>query len=64
MLRQPSYLDDLLILTNSSFKEHLIKLKMILGRLSTAGMILNISKSKFFAEQMEYMACCITRQGI
>jgi hypothetical protein len=39
---------------------------MILARLSTAGMRLNISKSKFFAEQIEYLAQgnWITRQGI
>jgi hypothetical protein len=43
-----TYLDDLLILTNSSssFKDHLLKLEMVLARLSTAGtnripMILN-----------------------
>jgi hypothetical protein len=45
-----TYLDDLLILTNSSFKDHLINLQMVLARLSTAGMRVNISKSKFFAE--------------
>jgi hypothetical protein len=28
-------LDDLLILTNSSFKDHLLKLEMVLARLST-----------------------------
>jgi hypothetical protein len=35
--RQPSYLDDLLILTKSisSFKKHLLKIKMVLARLST-----------------------------
>jgi hypothetical protein len=33
-----TYLDDLLILTNNSFKDHLLKLEMILARLSTAGM--------------------------
>jgi hypothetical protein len=48
-----TYLDDLLILTNSSFKDHLIKLEMVLARLLTAGMRVNISKSKFFAEQIE-----------
>jgi hypothetical protein len=66
MLRQPSYLDDLLILTNrnSSFKEHILKLEMILARLSTGGMRLNISKSKFFVEQIEYLGYWITRQGI
>jgi hypothetical protein len=30
-----TYLDDLLILTNNSFKDHLIKLEMVLARLST-----------------------------
>jgi dihydroorotate dehydrogenase len=32
-----TYLDDLLILSNSSFKDHLLKLEMVLARLSTAG---------------------------
>jgi hypothetical protein len=36
------YLDDLLILTNSSFKDHLLKLEMVLARLSTAGMRVNV----------------------
>ena len=49
-----TYLDDLLILTNKGFKDHLTKLEMALARLSTAGMRVNASKSKFFAEQIEY----------
>jgi hypothetical protein len=57
-------LDDLLILTNNSFKDHLLKLNMVLARLSTADMIVNISKSKFFAVQIEYLGYWITRQGI
>jgi hypothetical protein len=63
MLRQAYYLDDLLILTNSSFKDHLLKLEMVLARLSTAGMRVNISKSKFFAEQIEYLGYWVTRQS-
>jgi hypothetical protein len=63
-LRQLSYLDDLLILTNNCFKDHLFKLEMVLARLSTAGMRVNISKPKFFAEQIEYLRYWITRQGI
>jgi hypothetical protein len=59
-----TYLDDLLILTKSSFKDHLLKLEMVLARLSKAGMRVNISKSKFFAEQIEYLGYWITRQGI
>jgi hypothetical protein len=48
-------LDDLIILTNRSFRDHLLKLEMVLARLSTAGIRLNMSKSKFFAEQIEYL---------
>jgi hypothetical protein len=52
------YLDDLFIQTNrnNSFKDHLLELEMVLERLSTVGMRVNISKSKFFAEQIEYLA--------
>jgi hypothetical protein len=64
MLSQPSYLDNLFILTNSSFKDHLLKLELIRARLSTAGVRVNISKSKFFSEQIEYLGYCSTRQEI
>jgi hypothetical protein len=37
---------------------------MVLARLSTAGMKVNISISKFFAEQIEYLGYWITRQDI
>jgi hypothetical protein len=37
---------------------------MVLARLSTAGMRVNIFKSKFFAEQIEYLGYWITRQDI
>ena len=59
-----TFLDDLLILTNKTFKEHLLKLELVLARLSTAGMRVNASKSKFFAEQIEYLGYWITRQDI
>jgi hypothetical protein len=59
-----TYLDDLLIIKNSNFKDHLLKLEMVLARLSIAGMRVNISKSKFFAEHIEYLGYWITRQGI
>jgi hypothetical protein len=37
---------------------------MVLVRISTAGMRVNISESKFFAEKIEYLGYWITRQGI
>jgi hypothetical protein len=56
-VRKINYLDDLLIPTNINkrFKDHILKLEMVLVRLSTAGMRVNISKSKFFAKQIEYL---------
>jgi hypothetical protein len=39
-LRPIYYLDDLLILTNISFKDHLLKLEMVLARLSTNELLL------------------------
>jgi Reverse transcriptase (RNA-dependent DNA polymerase)/RNase H-like domain found in reverse transcriptase len=59
-----AYLDDLLILTNKSFNDHQTKLEMLLARLSTAGMRVNASKSKFFSEQIEYLGYWISRKGI
>jgi hypothetical protein len=59
-----TYLDDFLILKNNSFKDHLLKLEIVLARISTAGMRVNISKSKFFADQIQYLGYWITRQGI
>jgi hypothetical protein len=61
-----TYLDDLLILTNrdNSFKDHLLNLEMVLARLSTAGMRVKISKSKFFLEQIKYLGYWIIRQDI
>jgi hypothetical protein len=59
-------LDDLLILTTSRFKDHILKLNIVLARLSTDGMRVNISISKFFSEQVEYLVSgyWIIRQGI
>jgi hypothetical protein len=61
-----SYLDDFLILADksNSFKDHLLKLEMVLARLSTTGMRVSISKLKFFVEQIEYLGYWITRKGI
>jgi hypothetical protein len=42
MLRLPFYPDDWLILTNSSFKDHLLKFEMVKARLSTSGMSVNV----------------------
>jgi hypothetical protein len=50
MLSQLFYLSDLSILTNISFKDHLLKLEMVIERVSTTGITFNIFKSKFFVK--------------
>src|SRR5210317_690650 len=42
-----TYIDDLLVITSSSFEDHLEKLEQTLTRLQKAGLKVNISKSKF-----------------
>jgi Reverse transcriptase (RNA-dependent DNA polymerase) len=49
------YLDDLLISTNNNYADNLTRFEMVLARRSTAVMRVNASKSKFFAEQIEYL---------
>jgi mRNA-degrading endonuclease YafQ of YafQ-DinJ toxin-antitoxin module len=41
------YLDDLLILTNRSFRDHLVKLDMVLARLST-----NVNNNKYQLQRL------------
>jgi hypothetical protein len=61
-----TYLDDLMVLTNKNniFKDHLLKLEMALGRLSTNGMRVNNLNSNFFPVHIEYLRYWITRQVI
>ena len=51
-----TYLDDLLILTNKGFKDHLLKLEIVLARLSTAGMRFNAAKSNFLQNKLNTWA--------
>ena len=59
-----AYLDHLMILTNGSFKDHCEKLEKVLGSLLSAGPKVNIHKSKFCKEEVEYLVYYITREGI
>ncbi len=58
-----TYLDDLLIIAKSSLSDHLDKLKG-LTRSREAGLKANADKSKFCANEMEYLGYILTRDGI
>ena len=59
-----TYLDDLLIISNGSFDDHLQQLDTVLHRLHIAGLKTNVEKSAFFAPEIEYLGYLLTKEGI
>ena len=59
-----TYIDDLLILSNGSYADHLQKVEQVLARLQEAGLKINIQKSAFCRKECEYLGYWITRNGI
>ena len=59
-----AYIDDILITSNGSFQDHLDKLNEVLKRLSQAGFRMNVRKSNFAVDKIEYLGYWLTRDGI
>ena len=59
-----AYIDDLLILSSSTFKDHLDKLGKVLQRLQDKGLRINFQKSTFATDEIEYLGYTLTRAGI
>ena len=59
-----AYIDDLLIIGQGTFEEHLDQIEQVMTRLSQAGLKINISKSKLARSEVEYLGYYITRHGI
>jgi Reverse transcriptase (RNA-dependent DNA polymerase) len=59
-----TYIDDLLVITNGSFEDHLTKLDRVLERVEAAGLKINAGKSFFCQAELEYLGYWITREGI
>ena len=59
-----TYLDDLLTLTKSRFDDHLDKLRKVLEKLLEKGLRVNAARSHFGADQIEYLGCMLTRDGV
>ena len=58
------YIDDLLVTSCSTFKEHLQRLELVFSQLSEAGLKVNANKSHFAVSEIEYLGYWITRNGI
>ena len=59
-----AYDDDLLIISNGNFEDHINILKIVLTKLKAAGFKINTEKSYFTKDKLEYLGFKITRQGI
>ena len=58
------FLDDILIIGNTTFDEHLEQVFTVLKRLLEAGMQVNPLKSFWFQETVDYLGYRISREGI
>ena len=58
------YIDDLLSITNGSYKDHLEKLELVFKQLRQAGLKVSVNKSFFAKHELEYLGYWITREGI
>ena len=59
-----TYLDDLLIFSNSTLEDHLCQLQVVLCRLRRVGFKVIVEKSSFFAPEIEYLGYIFTKDGI
>ena len=58
------YLDDLLIITKGTYDQHLQAIEIVLTILRDSGMQLNVEKSFFAKQEVDYLGYVINRQGI
>eukprot|EP00957_Ditylum_brightwellii_P115617 8819256-Ditylum_brightwellii.AAC.1 len=57
-------IDDLLLVTKGSYEEHLEKLDRDLKKLEKVGLKVNMNKSFFAKQELEYLGYLITQLGI
>ena len=58
------YLDDVLIISTSTFEEHLLKVEKCFERIDKAGLKVNPDKSFFGKKEIEYLGYWVTQNGI
>ena len=59
-----AYIDDLLVISKSTWYDHLEKLVEVFKRLDQAGLKINAAKSFFGRSALEYLGYWITRKGV
>ena len=59
-----TYIDDLLIISTSTFEDHLTKVGAVLFKLKEAKLRVNVKKSGFARHEIEYLGYILSRDGI
>ena len=59
-----TYIDDLVIITMGTFDEHLTSVEAVLKRLKRTKLRVNIRKSNFAQDKVEYLSYMLSREGI
>ena len=59
-----TYINDLLVITNGDWTDHLNSLEDVLKRLQDAGLKVNAKKSFFGRTALEYLGYWITQDGV
>ena len=58
------YLDDLLVVSNGGFQNHISKLRQVLTKLREANLKINAPKCSFAVKEIEYLGYTLTTNGI
>ena len=58
------YIDDILIISDGTFEDHMAKLNQVLTRIETKGFRANVRKCFFARPSLEYLGYWLTRQGV
>ena len=59
-----AYIDDLLVVSKGNFETHLRHLEKVFTRLAHAGLKVNVTKSHFCCDELEYLGYLINREGV
>ena len=59
-----AYIDDLLVVSKGNFETHLRHLEKVFTRLANAGLKVNVTKSHFCCNELEYLGYLINREGV
>ena len=58
------YIDDLLIITKGTYEEHIKVVEQVLQRMKGKDLQINIDKSHFAVQEVEYLGYILSREGI